>query len=244
MFEWFRRVLSLKPGEPTAMTKVLGKLKLRSGTLSLGDPQHLPDLEVPNLAADEVTISASLLRYSSGATIVQALKLELGPSANGAFQKIGAVGIDSAKLVVADKADIDEHWTQVGMDRLGVISTAGDDTVLRLLTKQFKLKTIRVNAVRAEVVGPVSEALAREIEDFLKSDPDYADFPFMYFSVQTNNSFDRANNMKDAWAFMPVGNADAPRMFVCGTGRGDGCYDVECEFAGNVPRVLRISFIE
>src|SRR2546423_528034 len=53
--------------------------------------------------------------------------------------------------------------------------------------------TVRVNPVRAEVVGPVSEDLADEIKAFLKADPRYSDYPFMYFHVQTNNSFDRAN---------------------------------------------------
>jgi hypothetical protein len=112
------------------------------------------------------------------------------------------------------------------------------------MTKRFKLKTVRVNPVRAEVVGAVSEPLAKEIEHFLKTIPKYADYPFMYFHVQTNNSFDRTNYLAKAWDFLPVGNADAPLMFVCGTGRGDGCYDVECEYAGEVPRVLTISFID
>jgi hypothetical protein len=41
-------------------------------------------------------------------------------------------------LVVADKADIDEHWTETGKDLIGVISTASDDTVVRLLAKRFQ----------------------------------------------------------------------------------------------------------
>jgi hypothetical protein len=232
-------------GQPVATTKHLGNLRLRSGTLSLGDPQDVLGLEIPNIVADEVAVSASLWRYPSGAATVTALELNLGgPTSGGSRRKIGEVGIDSAKLIVADKADIQEHWTEIGKDRIGVISTARDDTVLRLLTRQFKLKTVRVNPVRAEVVGAVSEPLEKEIEDFLKTNPKYADYPFMYFHVQTNNSFDRANYLEKAWDFLPVGNTDTPLMFVCGTGRGDGCYDVECEFAGEVPRVLAISFMD
>jgi hypothetical protein len=232
-------------GQPTATQSFLGTLKLRSGTLALGDPQYLPSLEVPDLAADEVTISAKMWNYPSGAATVTALTLGLGDdSAVDSQRKIGEVGIDSAKLVVADKADIEEHWTDVGKDRIGVISTARDDTVLRALQNRFKLKTVRVNPVRAEVVGPVAESLQREIEDYLKSIPKYADYPFMYFRVQTNNSFDRVNYLKKAWDFIPVGNESAPLMFVCGTGRGDGTYDVHCGFSGNTPRVLSIAFIE
>src|SRR5262249_19610347 len=153
-----------------------------------------------NVAADEVEISASLWRYPSGAETVAALRLTLGGETGGGTHRGGGGGgIDSAKLLIADKAEIEEHWTGSGGGRIGVISTAPDDTVLRLLTKRFKLKAVHVNPVRAEVVGPVSEQLAADIEAFLKVDPKYADYPFMYFHVQTNNSFDRANYMNRAW---------------------------------------------
>jgi hypothetical protein len=265
MFDWLRRVFGQSAGddrqrffetldalnaeegggEPVTATRSLGRLKLRSGTLALGDPQCVPDLEVPNVAANEVEISASLWRYPSGAETVTALRLGLGQQTDGCTRrKVGEVGIDSAKLVVADKADIQEHWTETGNDRIGVISTAPDDTVLRLLTKRYKLKTVRMNPARAEVIGPVSEQLAAEIEGFLKADPEYADHPFMYFHVQTNNSFDRANYLSDAWEFMPVGNTPEPLMFVCGTGRGDGCYDIQGQFDGHIPRELTVTFIE
>ncbi|CAN5595527.1 hypothetical protein BH10PLA2_BH10PLA2_20620 [soil metagenome] len=232
-------------GDPTETRRSLGRLKLRSGTLALGDPQCVLGLEVPNFAGDEVEISASLWRYPSGAETITALSLSFGGPTGGAVErKVGEVGIDSAKLVVADKADIEEHWSETGKDRIGVISTAPDDSVLRLLTKRFKLKTRRVNPVRAEVVGPVSEQLVAEIECFLKANPKYADYPFMYFHLQTNNSFDRVNYLDRAWQFMPVGNSHEPLMFVCGTGHGDGCYDVQGKFDGDVVRVLTINFIE
>jgi hypothetical protein len=205
----------------------------------------MPSLQVPNVAAAEVEISASLSRYSSGSDTVTALRLALGEqTGGGTLRKVGEVVIDSAKLVIADTADIDEYWDDTGKDRIGVISTAPDDTVLRLLTKRFKLKAIRVNPVRAEVVGPVSEQLAAEIDEFLKADAKYADYPFMYFRLQTNNSFDRANHMNSAWEFMPVGNSPEAKMFVCVTGGGDGCYAVQGHFDGDVLRVLTVTFIE
>lgn len=266
MFDWIRRVFEQPNddeerqrffetldalnaeaggGQPNAVTKVLGSLKLRSGCLAIGDPQYMPGLEVPNIATDELTISASLWRYPSGQATIAALTLGLGdPPSGGPYRKIGEVAIDSAKVVVADKANIDDHWTEVGKDRIGVILTAPDDTVLRMLSKRFKLRTVRVNRVRAEVVGPVSDALAKEIEDHLKSSPEYAEFAHMYFWVETNNSFDRANHMAKAWDFLPIGNNAAPLMFVCGTGRGDGCYEVQGQFAGEVPRILTITFIK
>jgi hypothetical protein len=264
MFDWLRRILrqsggderqrlfetvdalnaGARGGEPISCTRSLGRLKLPSRTLALGDPQYMPALEVPNFAVDEVEISASLWQYPSGAETVTALRLGLGEQVGGGItRKIGEVGIDSAKLIVADKADVEQHWTQTGNDRIGVISTIPDDTVLRMLSKRFKLKTVRVDPLQAQVIGPVSEQLAAEIEDFLEADPRYAAYPFLYFHVQTNNSFDRANYMERAWEFMPIGNDPEPLMFVCVTGRGDGVYDVQGEFHGDVLRALTITFI-
>ncbi len=265
MFDWFRRIFRMSDadehqrffeyldtlnaeaggGKPTVTQRFLGNLKLRSGTLALGDPQYLPSLVVPNVATTEVGIYAKLLRYPSGTERITALTLTLGDDqSTGSRRKIGKVEIDSAKLVVADKTDVEEYWAAVGKDRIGVICTARDDAVLRMLTKRFKLKTVRVNRVRAEVVGPVSESLEKEIEGCLKSNPTYAAFPFIYFRVQTNDSFDRVNYMEKPWGFMPVGNADAPLMFACETGRGDGIYGVQCGFSGEVPQVVSIEFID
>ena len=232
-------------GEPTTIERQLGKLKIRSGVLAFGDPQDLPSVEIPNIDIDEVSISAKLWQYPSGAATVIGLTISLGNrSPCDAPRKVGELGIDSDALVVADKADIDEHWTETGKDRIGVISTARDDTLLRKLKKRFKLKTVQIISVRAEIVGPVSEPLEQEIKDYLKSIPKYANFPFMHFRVQTNNSFDRANYMDKPWDFMPVGNEDLPLMFVCGTGRGDGLYDVHCRYTGGAPRIVSINFIE
>jgi hypothetical protein len=187
----------------------------------LGDPQYVSGLEVPNIIADEVEISASLWRYPSGAETVTALRLRFGePLGGGDHRKIGEVGIDSAKLVVADKRDIEEHWTETGKDRIGVVSTAPDDTVLGLLTKRFNLRTDRVNAVRAEVIGPVSEHLEAEIESFLKADPRYANYPFLHFYVQTNNSFDRAISISELGSSFLWETARNPRCLSVGLAVG------------------------
>jgi hypothetical protein len=66
----------------------------------------------------------------------------------------------------------------------------------------------------------------------------------MHFNVRTNNSFDRANFNARAWDFIPIGNAPNPLMFVCETGRGDGCYEVHGQFDGEIPRELTVNFIE
>jgi len=165
---------SANRGPPTIVERPLGTLKLRSGVLAFGDPQCVPSLEIPNIDADKALISARLWQYPSGGAMVAALRIELGNSSScDPPQAVGALGIDSAALVVADKADISEHWTDTGKDRIGVISTAPDDKLLRDLQRRFKLKTVRANIVRAEIVGPVPESLEHEINTYLKSIPKY-----------------------------------------------------------------------
>jgi len=230
-------------GSPATVDRQLGTLKIRSGVLAFGDPQYVPSLELSNVDADEAVISAKLWQYPSGGATVIALRINLGDCSRcDPPRKVGELAIDSAALVVADKADIEEYWTDTGKDRIGLISTAPDDKLLRELTRRFKLRTVRVNSIEAEIVGPVPESLERDIEEYLKSIPEYAQFPFMHFHVQTNNSFDRVNYSKEPWEFIPVGNDDLPLMFICSTGRGDGCYEVYCQFSGDVQRVVSIDF--
>lgn len=232
-------------GPPTTIEQHLGNLKIRSGTIAFGDPQVLPDVELPNIPSGEVSISATLWQYPSDGVTCGKLTIQLADDLRcDRIRKIGELGIDSAALVVVDKADYDEYWTETGKDRIGVISTAPDDTMLRRLKSRFQLETVQINAVRAEVVGPVSEILEREIEDYLRSIPKYAEYPFLCFRLETNNSFDRVVQMNKAWEFIPVGNDELPMMFVCSTGLGDGLYDVNCGFAGDVPVVVTIPFIE
>ena len=265
MFEWLRRMIRGSSdeniddfysmidelntlgggGKPTIVRQELGKLKVHSGTLSLGDPQSVGEVEVGGIAAKEATISATLWRYPSGKYTIAELTLRIGDSPeNGSLRKIGAVGIDSAALVVADAADIKKHWTDVGKDRIGFISTAPDKKVLQALTKRFKFKTRIVNHIEAEIVGSVSQELEQDVLSYLSTIPKCANFPFIYFNVRTNNSFDRAIYREEAWKFIPVGNEPTPLMFVCDTGRGDGWYDVHGLFAGDEPRVLKIDFIQ
>ena len=191
MLKWIRRLLpvskeeqrrrflaendafnaQLYGGPPRVVQQFLGHLRMRSGTLVLGDPQSLPAAEVPNVPSAEVAISARLRRYPSGMERIMLLTMTLGKeSAAGPSRQIGDLDIGSTKLVVIDKADFEEHWTHDCVDRVG--------------------------------------------------------------------------QLESAWGFIPVGPDGGPQMFVCGTGRGDGFYDVHCTFSGEAPSVLSIEFIE
>lgn len=232
-------------GDPNPISQMLGELKHHSGTLTLGDPQNPTELEIPNVPSGAARITATLLKYPRGLEVVAAITIQLGDSsAADDTRTIGEVTIDSGKLILADKADILAHWTQVGPDRLGVILTSRDDSVLRRLTRRFQLKTVQKNEIRHEVVGPISIEMEQAIEQELRSDPTTAALPFLHFRVETSNTFERTNFLKRPWGFLPIGNTPEPLMFVCDTGRGDGTYEVQATLANEIPQTISLSFIE
>ena len=231
-------------GTPVSSERHLGDLPVRSGALVLGDPQDMPALEIPNIECESISITARLWVYPTGRETITSLSITVGDGeAETTRRQIGRLGIDSARLVICDQSDFKEHWTDVGPDRIGVISTARGLGLLRKLKRRFKFDAIQINVVRAEVVGPVSQSLEAEIVSYLESIPKYASFPFMHFHVQTTDSFERVNYMNEEWAFLPVGNGESPRMFACGTGRGDGSYRVDGDFAGDRLCNIFIEFV-
>lgn len=234
-----------KGGAPDTEFCQIGELAFPSRCIMLGDPQIMPDgLVIDNLASDRAQIEASVLRYPDGGTAVKQLRLRFSANkSESPVRQLDEIGIDSAAVAISDTTDVKKHWTEIGPDRIGVINVARDQKVNHLLQKKFKLKTRQVNGARAEVLQPVSESLEQEIEDFLKTIPRYADYPFMHFYVQTNNSFDRVNHMNVDWKFLPVGNQPEPVMFACGTGYGDGVYPVEAIVQDGLIHSLQITFI-
>lgn len=235
-----------KGGSPVTESCEIGEIMLPSRSVMLDDPQYMPDgLVIASLAADKAQIEVNVLRYPDGGAIIKQLWLKFSDvDFESPYQQLGELGIDSAAVAIADTEDTRVHWTATGPDRIGVINVARDQKAHKLLKKKFKLKTRQVNRVRVEVQQPVSEALEQEIEDFLKTIPQYADYPFMHFYVQTNDSFDRVNYMNADWKFLPVGNQPDPVMFACSTGYGDGIYPVEGIMKNNLVHALKVTFID
>ena len=235
-------------GTPTEVCRRIGTLALPSGALVMNDPQEMPNTagnRFVGLAAREAEITVTLWQYPSGYEKTVALQLQFGDfPAETSRREIGSLGIDSAKIVVAAAEDLERHWTEIGPDRIGKITTARDDTVKRLLTKRFGLKTRQVSDITAEVVGPVSEALETEIVAYLKTIPQYADFPIIYFRVQTNNSFDRVNYFDGPYGLLPIGNEPTPVLLTCGTGHGDGRYTIYGAFSGERLCRIEVDFLE
>ena len=232
-------------GGPVEETVLVGTLSTPSRSLVLEDPQSMPDgLTAVGLATDKVTINLDVLRYPDGAATVQRLRISSGPKAQVEdLVVLGEIGIDSGKVCIADVDAAAEHWTQIGKDRIGVIRTNRSQKFHRQLKKRFKLKTVQVDGFHAEVVGPVSEELESKIAEYLNSVPEYSKYPYMYFTVQTNDSFQRVNFISEEWAFLPIGNCPQPLMFACGTGRGDGTYEVRAAGDNGLTHSLIVDFM-
>lgn len=247
VFETLDRVNAASHGgHPQFGVAELGTLSVPSRSITLQDPQGMPHgLEIAGAASNTATFSGELLRYPDGLVRLATLKISFSKCSDELPEKVvSEIGIDSAKVVVADTEAALTHWAPTGIDRIGEISTARDQRVHQLLKQKFKLKTRQVDSLTAEIVGPVSEQLEFQIVDYLKSIPEFSSYPFLYFSVRTNDSFERVNFMRGEWQFPPVGNDPEPLMFACGTGRGDGVYRVYAQHHNGLVVAVRIPFIE
>lgn len=245
MVDWFKLLKSpfsddRRTHQPTSSgvltRRLVGNLAVPSGSIVLGEIQWPPDLAVENIPTPAAKVFVETW-HNRVATLI----LKFGPSKDASAKRvIGRIDIDSAKMLVADKDAVAAHWAYVGPDRIGVLSPEVEDA----LKRRFKLKMRRINPVRSEIVGPVSTMLEQEILAFVPTlHPRYEKYPVFAFYVQTNNTFERANFMEDDWAFLPVGNAPKPEMFVCTTGMGTGSFDVECEFENDVPQSVKVTFM-
>lgn len=262
MFRSLRRIFSRRPGTiyeavdhlnvelhggpPTIVSKQLGTLPIPSRSIMLHDPQEMPrGLVIPQLASDLATIQVQLRLYPDGSASLVELTIELVPDSTGsADQLAGEIGIDSAKLVVADTEEARAHWSETGADRVGVISTLRGQKIHKQLKQKFRLKTRQIDSFRAETLSPVDEALEREIEAYLETVPECAEYPSIHFHVRTNSSFERVNFMEGNWEFLPIGNAPQPVMFACLTGRGDGCYPVRTTVEKGEVVSVRVDFMD
>lgn len=214
-------------GKPRYRWRDLGEVRVSSRCIVLADPQYIDEpLRVPDVPNGRYPVKGDLLCYPEGGCRVANVSIKFAADRPDTSESLGQVAVDSARIIIADAEDCKRHWTETGSDRIGVILIAKNDNVLRLLQQRFGFQVVRVSGIRAEIVGPVSESLERDILAYLTSFPEYAQFPYMHFYVQTNNTFERMNFLDEKWATVPIGNSEEPKLFTCETGWGDGCYEV------------------
>jgi hypothetical protein len=117
--------------------------------------------------------------------------------------------------------------------------------VATLIAKKFGLKWRPLNGFQSIFLEPIPEDLEHEITEYLKTFAEYADYPFMYFRVETNNTFDRIQEaMSDAsWAEVALTEDADEGLVVFTSGFGDGSYDLVGVYGDEGLLAAEITFI-
>lgn len=213
---------------PVECVVEIGDLSSSSGKLILADPSTLSSVEIADIAVQSVRLSALVAQCNGVVEDIKKIYFTCGDTSGPLESRVaGQLLVDCCRFFAADWNDFDRNWTQAGPERLGVISLAGGDRVSKLLVRKFGLKVRKVNPVRAEVTSPISEELEHDINQYLKTFPEYAQFPFMEFRVETNDSFKHAQSVRFPWGYISIGNDPEPQMFVCEIGGGSFSVTVE-----------------
>ncbi|APZ92079.1 hypothetical protein [Fuerstiella marisgermanici] len=166
----------------TVRTLQLGGVRIDSGTVSISDPQSIPDVVVEGVPLGDFPIVGTVRRRENGSIRVGRIEIQLDDATHAdRCQELGTVGIDSAKLVVADQKELELHWCETGPERIGVINKASDRRLLNQIRKRFGLKTTPRGPVTEQIEGSVSPSLELEITEYVASIPEYSHFPPMYF---------------------------------------------------------------
>lgn len=252
MWNLFRRLLrrdvsgllSRTEASAALVSRMVGNVAVPSGRLLIADPQYVESpLRVEPTASGTGRVEAECLAYDRGGWDTAALVIRFR-DVDSPFEELGSLPVDSAKALIIDEEVFQTHWMETGVERVGVVSTARSQELRRQLESRFSLKTVQVNAVRAEVIGPVSEDLEREIAAYLETIPEYAGFTMLGFRVDTDNSFERVNRSDGPWAYVAFGQDPSVTCLTCVTGYGDGSYPVSVRRSGREIAEVRIDFID
>lgn len=223
---WFKR--KREPDEPVVRRQPAGTLKVSSGTVLLGDPLYgLDALRLEKVPPGDHPVFAQVIHYPEGGRRVARVELVFSPAATGGPELLGEIGVDSASVALVDAQVRERFWQDEGTARIGVVSTPQHRKIAKLLRKRFGLESEPVNVVRSELVQPVSKDLEEEIVAYLKTYPEYAEFTFMYFRIETRNTRDQLQDNLQAhglWCELVLDKPSGANVLAFASGFGDGCY--------------------
>lgn len=119
---------TVQPEPPVIVERHLDDLPVPSGAIVFADPKYAPEVVLRRIPRGTISISATLQEYASGEAKVLGLAIRTGNRPlKGLRRKIGEIAIDSGRLVIADRAGYEAHWTDMAKERLGVLAS-GDES--------------------------------------------------------------------------------------------------------------------
>jgi hypothetical protein len=209
----------------------------------LADPQWSSTVEVRDIPPDRHPAIVETLDNGQGDCRVAKLAFQFTEGGDGAPTVVGKVGIDTATLVAVDEGHRNRYWTETGPDRIGVVPIRKKGDIIALLKERFGLDCVPVGRVRANVVQPISVELEDEIGAYLKTIPEFAKYPRMFFRVQTNNTLERVMDTK-SWSLLTLDKASCAQLVAVTTGFGDGNYPVNVYSRDGKTSRVEVTFIE
>jgi hypothetical protein len=245
MFNWFRR--RRKPDTPTVLQKTIGEVDCRSSVLLFADPSYIfSGVRVEAIPPRRYPIEASIIQYPEGGMRIAKIGLQIRNGIADSTIELGSIAVDSALIVIADEETIQNHWQEVGPDRIGRTGPIGEHRqVAKIIGDRFGIAWRTVDGFHSQFDEPISVELEERIIAFLKTIPKYADYPFMYFRMKTSNSLDRVYEVKEERSYATVAldpSGDASVLALT-TGFGDGTYPVLGLMKNGLLQSIEIEFI-
>jgi hypothetical protein len=226
---WFQRKRT--PETPAISSATIGGVAITSGSLLIVDPTYFYEpVQIEGIPPGRVPVEADIIQYPEGGRHIKEIAIRFRPGQVESRRVLGQVGVDSASVVLLDAATYQQFWQEVGPERIGLTSTPDHHRrVAELIRKKFGLKFRELSIIHSQFLDPISEEMETRIVAFLKTFPEYEKHTFMYFRIESGDTFQTLQRaMAHApWCEMVLDEASGANLVAVTSGFGDGSYLVE-----------------